>query len=67
VPDWDYFFECPLPDSLVAITPANLELFFGIGAWTPIASNGFKVLTNLTSCIDCRTQGGTTTNPPFWP
>jgi hypothetical protein len=67
LPDWDYFFQCSLKDSLIPDDPGSLKLFFGTPAWTPIAANGFKVLTNLTSCIDCTTMGGTNQKPSFWP
>lgn len=67
LPGWDYFFECPLKDSLIPDIPPILELFFGTPAWTPIATNRYQVLTNLTTCIDCTTMGGTNQKPPFWP
>jgi hypothetical protein len=67
LPGWDYFYECPQPDSQIADDPATLESFFGTPAWTPIAANGFFVLTNFTSCIDCTTMGGTNQKPSWWP
>jgi len=70
---WNYRFTCGLPDTLVANDSATLWGFFGPGrAYTPVEShytNGVLDgwLGNGSNCVDCRTQGGTTTPPSYWP
>jgi hypothetical protein len=67
-----YSYSCQLPDTVVGQDSATLVKNFGYGTYTPIyflAPPGAKVGwdENYSFCIDCRQQGGTTMEPPFWP
>jgi hypothetical protein len=69
---WHYFFGCTMKDSLISTDSAAIWDAFGSHIFTPLAadySRGFLDgwISNYTSCVDCRTQGGTTTPPSFWP
>ena len=71
--DWRYFMTCILPDTLVKLDSASLTSFFGPGGgFVPVEmhyTNGMPDgwLGNAASCVDCRTQGGNTNKPSFWP
>ena len=73
VPYWDYFFECMMPDSLVLADSADMHYFFGQAGFVPVypklGPDGGVIgwFSNYSNCIDCRTQGGTTQMPSFWP
>jgi hypothetical protein len=68
--DWGYINGCDLPDTAVDL--GSIDHFFLAGGFTPVrpipgpfGPSGY--FANSTSCIDCRTQGGKTTKPAFWP
>jgi hypothetical protein len=68
-PGWGYTLECPEKDTLL---PGEDAKDFGGGnpLYTPVmggGSPGSNFVSNLSSCVNCLTQGGTTTKPPFWP
>jgi hypothetical protein len=71
--EWRYFMTCILPDTLVKLDSASLTGFFGPGGgFVPVEmhyTNGIADgwLGNAASCVDCRTQGGNTNKPSFWP
>lgn len=72
--EWRYIFSCILPDTVVPPDSASIWDFFGPGrAFIPVEmhynDNGiFDGWTaNGANCVDCRTQGGSTTRPSFWP
>ena len=74
VQPWHYSYSCGMKDTVAGLDPLAVATFFGSGAYTPINQHyplggafpdGW--ITNFTSCIDCRAQGGTTDHPPFWP
>ncbi|HVW61821.1 MAG TPA: DUF4249 domain-containing protein [Puia sp.] len=71
--EWRYFMTCILPDTLVKLDSASLTSFFGPGGgFVPVEmhyTNGLPDgwLGNTASCVDCRTQGGNTNKPSFWP
>jgi len=64
--NWGYYPECPSKDTFaIDYEPAMIALFdFG---YLPIYLNRGVLTANFNSCIDCRTQGGTTTKPSFMP
>jgi len=69
---WRYSFECTEKDSLISSDSAAIWDAFGSHALTPLEAHfsaGFfdGWTGNYTGCVDCRTQGGTTTRPSFWP
>lgn len=69
---WEYEFQCPQPDTTLS-ADTDLVRNFCCGSssnYTPISEAlppGSGWISNLTSCVDCTAQGGTTTKPPFWP
>jgi len=71
LPNWGYFFNCDVPDTLVVID--SIKWYFGSGIFTPINKKfndmGFLIgyTANYSSCVDCTLQGGTTKKPSFWP
>jgi hypothetical protein len=70
IPYWDYQFTCPVADTVVPNDSAAVRSFFGLGEYLPIATllaPPGGTTANIPDCIDCRTQGGTTTKPSFWP
>ena len=60
--NWPYFFSCGRPDTIV--DPGN-KLFKG--AYTPLNPVMGGVSANGNYCVDCRSEGGTTKKPAFWP
>ncbi|MDP4147833.1 MAG: DUF4249 domain-containing protein [Bacteroidota bacterium] len=65
LPEWRYLYLCPAPDTSFN-SPSQFPLVYGT-SYTPIDLNPRGFISNYTSCIDCRTQGGTTTRPSYWP
>lgn len=73
LPGWRYYQSCALPDTIVGLDPASLKQFFYNTGYIPLTQHfplrgpqdGWNA--NLPYCVDCRTQGGTTTKPDFWP
>jgi hypothetical protein len=69
LPAWAYSYSCPQADTLVS--QPDLLKFFGNGyipirdSRDPTSPSGY--FGNFSFCIDCRSQGGTTTKPSFWP
>jgi hypothetical protein len=66
LPEWRYLYLCPMSDTAFN-SPSQYPSAYGSG-YTPIdydMTRGY--LSNYTSCIDCRSQGGTTTKPSYWP
>jgi hypothetical protein len=71
VSSWYYSFTCPMRDTLVHPDTASLKFFFGQAGYIPVnaadSMGGFVGWGgNVAGCIDCRLQGGTTTEPSFW-
>jgi hypothetical protein len=72
-PKWDYRFTCPAADQIVPLDTISLMDYFHFGGFIPVDAflnpQGIQMgwTANSPSCIDCRTQGGTTTEPSFWP
>ena len=72
MPYWYYSFTCPIPDSVVPLDTTSLKYFFGQAGYIPVDADyslGGPLLgwySNIAGCIDCRLQGGTTTEPSFW-
>ncbi len=70
IPYWDYQFTCPVADTVVPNDSAAVMSFFDHGEYVPImtllAPPG-GTTANIPDCIDCRTEGGTTTKPSYWP
>ncbi len=67
LPDWKYYIECPVKDTTVADEEAAMISFFDGQDYLPIYLNRGILTANFKSCVDCRTQGGTTQKPAFWP
>ena len=67
LPDWRYYIECPLKDTTVADDEASMIMFFDEQDYLPIYLNRGILTANVKSCVDCRTQGGSTTKPSFMP
>lgn len=71
---FSYYYACPMKDTLAPADPRSLQSWFQPSSgYTPLYPhyNMLGILdgwmTNNTSCIDCRMQGGNTTKPSFWP
>lgn len=71
---WIYSYSCPVRDTIVMLDPASLEFFFKTIGFIPTAASFSTVtgrqvgwMANQGFCIDCRSQGGTLSKPPFWP
>jgi hypothetical protein len=69
---WTYEFQCPAPDTMLPFDTFLVHNFGGGPAslFTPVSSTlppGLGWISNYTSCVDCTSQGGTTTKPSFWP
>ena len=66
-----YIFRCPQDDHMVTLD--SIEYYFGGAGYTPVAEHtGMSGAAdgwtgNLSECVDCRTRGGVTTKPSFWP
>jgi hypothetical protein len=67
VPDWHYYAECPTKDTTVDDDEAAMISFFDYQGFLPIYLNRGILTANYKSCVDCRTQGGSTTKPSFMP
>ncbi len=66
VPDWRYVIDCPSKDTFVPdFEPAMISLFDD--GYLPIYLNRGILTANVNNCVDCRTQGGSTTKPPYMP
>jgi hypothetical protein len=68
VPDWFYRFSCSEPD--IVVPPDSIKYYFGGTPFVPISvrlapPGGYNA--NYADCIDCRSQGGTTVAPSYWP
>jgi hypothetical protein len=69
LPDWHYPFACPGEDIKLG-SPSGLGGGSSVGGlYTPLYGQPEigLIYVNFTSCVDCRTQGGTTNKPSFWP
>jgi hypothetical protein len=70
--NWNYFSECPQPDTTLPAS-SDLKKNFGGGAsstYTPLGGAtppGSGWVSNYTTCVDCTLMGGTTIQPSFWP
>jgi hypothetical protein len=68
LPGWLYYFECPIPDRFFPESPDSMVYYFVYNHYVPVdIINNTTIEANVANCIDCRTQGGTTTRPSFWP
>jgi hypothetical protein len=68
VPGWLYYFECPRPDRLFPETLDSMIFYFDYNNYVPVdIINNSTIEANVANCIDCRTQGGATQKPAFWP
>jgi hypothetical protein len=67
IPNWFYYYECEVPDTIFPETQSAMIHFFDYEGYTPITTGLGTMIANLTSCVDCRTQGGTTQKPSYWP
>jgi hypothetical protein len=66
-PNWPYIFECFFPDRSTVSNPDSLEEYFGAGLAVPTIEMGGRIFWNNVDCVDCRTLGGTTQEPSWWP
>ncbi|HWK04742.1 MAG TPA: DUF4249 domain-containing protein [Puia sp.] len=70
---WNYYFSCPLKDTIAPNSPDQFEKFFGYGSYTPTYTaysmgGGFiGYYCNETYCIDCKARGGSNVKPAYWP
>ncbi|HEY4334845.1 MAG TPA: DUF4249 domain-containing protein [Puia sp.] len=67
---WGYSINCDKGDIFVPV--GKEDSFFKFGSYTPLYDEhrGGKLAgwyANQNTCIDCRTQGGNTNKPSFWP
>jgi hypothetical protein len=67
---WTYYVACEQSDTFVHI--GKQDTFFKFGSFTPVdimMFNGRPAgwTANQNTCIDCRTLGGVTKRPAFWP
>jgi Domain of unknown function (DUF4249) len=68
IPTWLYAYGCPIPDRVIPTILDSMILYFDYLGYVPIDRPGDNtVQVGFGQCVDCRTQGGTTTVPPFWP
>jgi hypothetical protein len=67
LPDWRYYNECPTKDTTVSDDEESMINFFDYQGYLPIYLNRGILTSNVRSCVDCRTQGGSTTKPSFMP
>lgn len=67
LPNWEYFPECYIKDTTVPDIQSAMENFFGEQGYIPIYLNRGIITANFPSCVDCRTQGGSTTKPSYMP
>jgi hypothetical protein len=72
IPVWLWVYACGDPDMYIPNDPDSFNYYFvGLGN-VPIAekitqSGAVTWAINNVDCIDCRSQGGTTTKPAYWP
>lgn len=67
---WTYVITCDKPDTFVPI--GKQDSFFLFGSFTPTDVNYVNGhlagwFGNQQTCVDCRTQGGVTQKPSYWP
>jgi hypothetical protein len=67
--DWEEFYgvDCGILGT-IPITKDILKFYFSNGTYSPyyFTGMGFFVTYSKTSCLDCRTQGGTNIKPSYW-
>ncbi|GAO42993.1 DUF4249 domain-containing protein [Flavihumibacter petaseus] len=73
-PDWQYFFNCGLPDSAnnmnTMLKPKLYTLFGPKGGWPVYFNNNPYDTPGVMysrMCIQCDLRGGSNIKPPFWP
>ena len=65
---WLYRFTCENPDGVVLNDPDSLKKAFSDGSQIPITlEDPSHWYYNEAYCVDCKTGGGTTEMPAFWP
>jgi hypothetical protein len=70
LPNWIWVFDCGMKDTIVPNTKASITKFYGNLGYIPLNSvppPGSGWYSNLSNCVDCTEQGGTTQKPAFWP
>ena len=67
LPNWFYSFMCEFPDRKIPPIKDSLIKYFTNEDYTPITFDLNVLVGNLTTCIDCRAQGGTNIKPPYMP
>ena len=67
MPYWDYEISCYAADHLVPNAPDSLRDYFEYGGFTPIVKTVGGYTGNATRCVDCRSLGGSTNKPSYWP
>jgi hypothetical protein len=68
LPYWAWIYECGLPDKIVPND--SISFYFGQFGYIPLYQANPPTagwLGNLSGCVDCTLQGGTTQKPAFWP
>lgn len=70
-PNWGYLHQCETPK---AVPPDSVEYYFSNNSLVPITrqpseNNPLIVdyLGGLPACVDCRSRGGNTEKPSYWP
>jgi hypothetical protein len=74
LPDWTYSFSCGIKDFFVGPDSTDEYQYFIVDGAIPLTENvppGTAISlgwnANVPACIDCRTQGGVTNKPAYWP